>query len=242
MGNARRKRHDVPRYPSSNSGARFSKVPIINGPGKLPPFTLKIEVSASNTIKLSVNETKWSSLLARTRALILYISIWIFYFGPVKLPGLSRNGPQSCYRTFSSAWHLGSFSAMLSLSISPTLPVGPVLSLPEKSALSSRTAAGNRANTTLSFFPSLIWQKIGRPSDVWSLGCILYMMVYGRTPFQHITNHLQKLQCIMDPSHVIEFPEINDKHLLDVIQVCLVICSCFTYLQCIYLFTYLFIC
>ena len=25
-------------------GARFSKVPIINGPGKLSPFTLKIEV------------------------------------------------------------------------------------------------------------------------------------------------------------------------------------------------------
>ena len=46
-------------------------------------------------IKLSVNETKWSSLLARISALILYISIWIFYFGPVKLPGLSRNGPQA---------------------------------------------------------------------------------------------------------------------------------------------------
>ena len=26
-------------------GARFSKVPIINGPVKLSPFTLKIEVS-----------------------------------------------------------------------------------------------------------------------------------------------------------------------------------------------------
>ena len=26
-------------------GARFSKVPIINGPGKLSPFTLKMEVS-----------------------------------------------------------------------------------------------------------------------------------------------------------------------------------------------------
>ena len=30
---------------------------------------------ASNMIKLSVNETKWSSLLAWTRGLILYISI-----------------------------------------------------------------------------------------------------------------------------------------------------------------------
>ena len=44
-------------------------------------------------MKLSVNETQWSSLLARTRALILYISIGIFDFGPEKLPGLSRNGP-----------------------------------------------------------------------------------------------------------------------------------------------------
>ena len=46
-------------------------------------------------IKLSVNETKWSSSLARTRALIFYISIWIFDFGPEKLPGSSRNGPQA---------------------------------------------------------------------------------------------------------------------------------------------------
>ena len=45
-------------------------------------------------IKLSVNETQWSSLLARTRALILCISIGIFDFGPEKLPGLSKNGPQ----------------------------------------------------------------------------------------------------------------------------------------------------
>ena len=45
-------------------------------------------------IKLWVNETKWSSLLARTRALILYILVWIFVFGPEKLPGLSRDGPQ----------------------------------------------------------------------------------------------------------------------------------------------------
>ena len=64
------------------------------------------------------------------------------------------------------------------------------------------------------------------------------MMVYGRTPFQHITNHLQKLQCIMDPSHVIEFPDINDKHLLDVIEVCLLFVFC---LFTVYFFLYLFI-
>ena len=33
---------------------------------------------ASNMIKLLVSETKWSSLLARTGAFILYISIWIY--------------------------------------------------------------------------------------------------------------------------------------------------------------------
>ena len=49
---------------------------------------------ASNMIKQSVNETEWSSLLARTLTLILYISIRKFDFGPETLPGLSRNGPQ----------------------------------------------------------------------------------------------------------------------------------------------------
>ena len=49
---------------------------------------------SSYMIKLLVNETKWSILLARTHALILLISIWIFNFGPEKLPRLSRNGPQ----------------------------------------------------------------------------------------------------------------------------------------------------
>ena len=45
-------------------------------------------------IKLLVNETKCSSLLAKTRALTLFISISIFDFGPEKSTGLSRNGPQ----------------------------------------------------------------------------------------------------------------------------------------------------
>ena len=60
------------------SGAHFLKVPIINGPVKLLLFTCKIEVFnsfASNMIELSVHETKWNSLLARTHAVILYISI-----------------------------------------------------------------------------------------------------------------------------------------------------------------------
>ena len=59
-------------------GARFAKVPIINGPSKMFAIYFKdcgFNSFASNMMKLSINETKWSSLLARTHTLTLYMLI-----------------------------------------------------------------------------------------------------------------------------------------------------------------------
>ncbi|KFQ58418.1 Dual specificity protein kinase TTK, partial [Pelecanus crispus] len=64
--------------------------------------------------------------------------------------------------------------------------------------------------------------KISPKSDVWSLGCILYCMTYGRTPFQHITNQINKLHAIVDASYEIEFPDIAEKDLQDVLKRCLI--------------------
>jgi len=67
--------------------------------------------------------------------------------------------------------------------------------------------------------------KIGRASDVWSLGCILYEMVYGKPPFAQFSL-IQRLHKILDQSYEIEFGplplNLNDPSLLEVIRTCLV--------------------
>lgn len=48
-------------------------------------------------------------------------------------------------------------------------------------------------------------------------------MTYGKTPFQHIINQISKLHAIIDPNHEIEFPDIPEKDLQDVLKVTLII-------------------
>ncbi|KAL7731303.1 hypothetical protein ACLKA6_014473 [Drosophila palustris] len=50
--------------------------------------------------------------------------------------------------------------------------------------------------------------KISTKSDVWSLGCILYLLLYQKTPFGHIRNINAKMSAIANPSTSIEYPAL----------------------------------
>lgn len=63
--------------------------------------------------------------------------------------------------------------------------------------------------------------KYNSKVDIWSLGCILYYLVYGRPPFDKYQDVLSKIHAITNPRQTIEYPPLKNPTLMDCLKACL---------------------
>lgn len=63
--------------------------------------------------------------------------------------------------------------------------------------------------------------KISRKTDVWSLGCMLYSLIYKNPPFNKIRDTIEKINAIVDERYIIDFPPTADPMAISVLKGCL---------------------
>ena len=80
------------------------------------------------------------------------------------------------------------------------------------------TSSGNSPVKQDQYQPKI---KISTKSDVWSLGCILYLFLYKKTPFSHIKQLYIKVNAITNPNTEIEYPKLPDYYPPMLLEVCL---------------------
>lgn len=50
--------------------------------------------------------------------------------------------------------------------------------------------------------------RVGRPSDIWSCGCIMYQFIYGRPPYASLAG-TKRILAIMNPQYKIQYPHLG---------------------------------
>jgi len=62
--------------------------------------------------------------------------------------------------------------------------------------------------------------KVGFTADVWSMGCILYQMVFGYTPFEHVSGLMPKITAITSDAPI-DIQPVDNEDLMDCLRACL---------------------